>query len=225
MTTTTSWYLLASGLTGGANGKIYRVHTTSTDPANVAHQQRRDGENSFALYARADWVGTPRIYGIGAMQAFTPLVGRRTVRPSEFYLAQIDAVHAGKTVEIKLWDPGDTNPLSGLAPDPRPEFRRLVDRRPSTTRRRRGRRTARCRELQLPQPETTSSSVQTNVGATPGTFNGCWLTIQVPIPGGYTAEQDGWWKIRYTMTEHGTSNDVTTWKVAIKGNPVHLIVP
>ena len=29
------WYRLASGLTGGANGTVYRLHTTSTDPANV----------------------------------------------------------------------------------------------------------------------------------------------------------------------------------------------
>jgi hypothetical protein len=47
----------------------------------------------------------------------------------------------------------------------------------------------------------------------------------VVIPIGYTAQQSGWWKIRYNMTGNGTSNDVTTWKVQIKGNPVHLIVP
>ena len=56
-------------------------------------------------------------------------------------------------------------------------------------------------------------------------FNGCWLTIDVPIPPGYSAPQSGWWKIKYTMTGSGTSNDVTTWKVGIKGNPVHLITP
>ena len=31
---------------------------------------------------------------------------------SEFYLAQIDAAHAGKTLQISLWDPGDTDPLT-----------------------------------------------------------------------------------------------------------------
>jgi hypothetical protein len=56
-------------------------------------------------------------------------------------------------------------------------------------------------------------------------FNGCWLTIDVPIPPGYSAPQSGWWKIKYTMSGNGTSNDVTTWKVGIKGNPVHLITP
>ena len=40
---------------------------------------------------------------------------------STFYLAQIEAVHAGKTVVISLWDPGDTGSLSAnvqiLIPD------------------------------------------------------------------------------------------------------------
>ncbi len=105
------WYLLASGLSGGANGKVYRLHATSTDPTNVADQRGTDGENSYALYASASG-GTPKIYGIGAMQMFTPLSASGSATTSEFYLAQIDAVHAGKTVEIALWDPGDTKPLS-----------------------------------------------------------------------------------------------------------------
>ncbi len=33
-------------------------------------------------------------------------------RATEFYLAQIDAEHAGKTMVIKLWDPGDTGQLA-----------------------------------------------------------------------------------------------------------------
>jgi hypothetical protein len=219
------WFLLASGLSGGPNGRVYRLHTTSTDPLSVNDQLGTDGENSFALYVGGgtDGIGTPRIYGIGAMQAFTPLTASGSPVQSEFYLAQIDAVHAGKTVEIKLWDPGDTNPLSASLAILVPNAGGW-----STTR----------FDYTAAQGTTNGSaancdaaagndvsSVQTNAGATGGTFNGCWLTIRVPIPGDYTAEQDGWWQIRYTMNGNGTSNDVTTWKVAIKGNPVHLIVP
>ncbi|MDP9484088.1 MAG: pilus assembly protein TadG-related protein, partial [Chloroflexota bacterium] len=64
------WYLLASGLSGGASGKVYRLHTTGTDPANVAAQRSVNGENSFALYSS---IPGSRIYGLGAMQMFTPL--------------------------------------------------------------------------------------------------------------------------------------------------------
>ncbi len=216
------WYKLASGLSGGASGKIYRLHTTSTDPSNTADQRSVDGENSYALYASASG-GTPKIYGIGAMQMFTPLSASGSTTYSEFYLAQIDAVHAGKTVEIMLWDPGDTNPLaasiqielpttSGWSPG-------LMDYTAAkgTT----NTSAANCNSLS----GTAVSSIQTNVGNTAGTYNGCWLTIQVVIPTTYTAAQNGWWKIKYTMNGTGTSNDVTTWKVQIRGNPVHLIVP
>ena len=46
------------------------------------------------------------------------------------------------------------------------------------------------------------------------------------IPTTYNAAAgEDWWQIRYTMTGDGTSNDVTTWKADIRGNPVHLILP
>lgn len=214
------WYRLASGVSGGLSGKVYRIHTTSTDPSNVAAQRPVDGENSFALYSS---IPGSRIYGLGAMQMFTPLSASGSPVTSEFYLAQIDAVHAGKTVEITLWDPGDTRPLSASIEILLPNA---------------GGWTATALDYTAAQGTTNSAAapcdtlsgngvplIQTNVGNTNGTFNGCWLTIQIPIPTTYTAQQSGWWKIRYTMNGNGTSNDVTTWKVQIRGNPVHLIVP
>jgi putative Flp pilus-assembly TadE/G-like protein len=214
------WYVLASGLSGGATGKVYRIHTTGTDPSNVTAQRTVNGENSFALYSS---IPGSRIYGLGAMQMFTPLTASGSAVTSEFYLAQLDAVHAGKTVEIMLWDPGDTNPLSAsvqiLVPNAAGWTATALDYTAAkgTT----NGAAANCNAL----TGTGVTSIQTNVGATNGTFNGCWLTIQIPIPTTYTAQQSGWWKIRYTMNGNGTSNDVTTWKVQIRGNPVHLIVP
>jgi hypothetical protein len=216
------WYLLASGLTGGANGTVYRLHTTSTDPANSTAQLGTNGENSFALFASASG-GTPKLYGIGAMQAYTPLTasGGGTVS-SEFYLAQIEAVHAGKTVEIHLWDPGDTQNLAAnlqiLVPNSggwAPTTFSYTAKTGTTN----SNRTNSCNTN-----SGTGTSVTTNTGGT-SRFNGCWITIQAVIPAGYTAPQDGWWKIRYNMTGNDTSFDVTTWKVNIIGNPVHLILP
>jgi hypothetical protein len=215
------WYLLYSGMSGGSGGRIYRVHTTSTDPANTATQKGTNGENSFALYASASG-GTPKLYGLGAMQAFTPLSASGSAVVSEFYLAQIDANYAGKTIEIQLWDPGDTNPLSAvlaiLAPTSSGWSPTAMSYTATKSTTNSG--AANCNAL----TGTGVMSVQTNVGATTGTFNGCWLTIRVPIPTGYTAPQQGWWKIRYTMNGNGTSNDVTTWTTRILGNPVHLVV-
>jgi hypothetical protein len=217
------WYRLYTGLTGGASGAVYRLHTTSTDPSNVAQQRNTTGETSFAVYASATG-GTPKVYGLGAMQMFTPLSASGGSTFSEFYLAQIDAVHAGKTMEIKLWDPGDTNPLSanlqieiptasGWSATPFSWTATVGT--PGTP-------------SSLPSAcnGTSGSNVSSVTTSNPASqFNGCWLTIDVVIPIGYTAEQNGWWKIKYNMSGSGTSNDVTTWKVQIKGNPVHLIVP
>jgi hypothetical protein len=215
------WYLLASGLIGGPTGTIYRVHTTTTDPTNVGAERGTFAENSFALFVGAT-SGTPRLYGIGAMQAFTPLSATGSQVQSEFYLAQIDAVHAGKTVQIKLWDAGDTRPLSA-------ELRILVPTStgwaPTNIDWTAAKGTTNAGAAACTTSGNDVGFVQTNVGNTTGTFNGCWLTIEIPIPGNYTAPQSGWWKIRYTMNGSGTSDDVTTWTVAIKGNPVHLIVP
>ena len=215
------WYLLASGLTGGANGTVYRLHTTSTDPASPTGQLGTDGENSFAIFVSATGA-TPKVYGIGAMQAFTPLKSTGPTVQSEFYLAQIEAVHANKTVEIHLWDPGDTRPLNavlqilvpnagGWAPT---NFTYTATKGTTNTA------AANCTGT-----SGSGNAVTTNVGDTGGTFNGCWLTIRTVIPANYTAEQEGWWKIRYLMTGNGASNDVTTWTVNIIGNPVHLILP
>ncbi len=214
------WYRLYSGLTGGASGTTYRLHTTSTDPSNAAQQRNTNGESSFALFASASG-GTPKLYGLGAMQMFTPLSSAGGSTFSEFYLAQIDAVHAGKTMEIKLWDPGDTNPLSANVQIEIPTSggwsAATIDWAAAVGTTNAG--ATACNG-------TSGSAVTSIVTSTPTSqFNGCWVTIDVVIPIGYTAPQSGWWKIKYNMTGSGTSNDVTTWKVQIKGNPVHLIVP
>jgi hypothetical protein len=35
----------------------------------------------------------------------------------------------------------------------------------------------------------------------------------------------GWWKIDYKLGSGTVGNDTTTWRVGVRGNPVHLIVP
>ena len=49
----------------------------------------------------------------------------------------------------------------------------------------------------------------------PTTYGSSGLT-----PPGET--QAGWWKIEYQVSG---GNDTTTWQVAIRGSPVHLVVP
>ena len=56
------------------------------------------------------------------MEAYVRLPGGSA---SEFYLAQVDAIHAGKTLVIDLWDPGDTGSLPAHADDPPANHQRL----------------------------------------------------------------------------------------------------
>ena len=55
----------------------------------------------------------------------------------------------------------------------------------------------------LTSPSGGTNIVRTNVGNTNGTFNGCWLVLRSTIPADYTAEQQGWWRIRYRMRNSG----------------------
>jgi Flp pilus assembly protein TadG len=216
------WWQLASGLPAGT----YRLHTTSTDQASPTDQDNTTALNAFAFWVTGSGATSPRVYGLGAMEAYFPLPADQA---STFYLAQIEAAHAGKWMDIDLWDPGDTGNLvadleilmpttSGFAP-----VNFYYNSATGTT---------------LPPnytcgPTTSSSvaSLRTNTGGT-SLFNGKWVRICVQLPDDYSAEpdpvtgQDGWWKIRYTMGA-GTnpSTDLTTWKVNIRGNPVHLVVP
>ena len=114
------WTQIASGLTAGT----YRIHSYSTDATALSDQDDSTGLNAFAFYANATG-GTPRIYGLGAMEAYVRLPGGQA---SEFYLAQIDAVHAGKTMVINLWDPGDTGALSARPRDPPADGLRVLAR-------------------------------------------------------------------------------------------------
>ncbi len=236
-----AWYLLNPGqpLSGAEpNGTTYRVHTTQSLPPQFGtytysdpdDQKNANGENSFAIFG-VDNEGTttngllPQVYGLGAMQMFTPLSASGSLVNSDFYLAQVDQAYAGRTLEIKLWDPGDTSPLSATLYilEPTSSGWSYADFTYTAHTGTTGGANSACNTNSNSSP--TNDSVQTSTGAATGLFNGCWLTMEVPIPTNYTAPQSGWWKIEYAMNGNGTSSDVTTWTADIKGNPVHLVVP
>jgi hypothetical protein len=219
------WVLLASGLSGGGGGKTYRIHTYSTDASSPNDQNSSTALNSFSFFANASG-GTPRIYGIGSMEAYVRLPGGQA---TEFYLSQIDSVHAGKTMVIDLWDPGDTGNLSASLEILMPTASSYVPATFSYTAAQGSGAASSCNA----RAGTNVTSVTTNTGGT-SLFNGCWVTITIPLPTNYSAphpssdsvtSEGGWWKIRYTMggASSSFSTDLTTWKVAIRGNPVHLV--
>jgi hypothetical protein len=194
--------------------------------------------NAFAIWASAGGasnINDVRVYGLGAMEAYFPLDPGVT---SRFYLAQLEAVHANKWVDISLWDPGDTAPLradlSILMPTAS-GYQAVPFYFNSSS------------GTSLPDdftcgPETSSqvTSIRTHPGGNGGgTYNGDWLRLCFQLPSDWTAPipppdsltppqgvEGGWFRIQYAMG-NGSDNatDLTTWNVEVRGNPVHLITP
>ncbi len=233
------WWPLATGLAGptGSTPRIYRIRETTTDPASASDQNSTNAQNSFSLFASvgghtcpntpAD-SACPRVYGLGTMEAFSPLDSGQV---ADLYMSQIGATYAGKTLKVSLWDPGDTGVL-------RADLSFLM---PTSTGYEPASFTWTATKLAANGVNCASgggsavTSLRTNNGghtATTGLFNGCLLTISIPVDTTYTAPTPpgepgpGWWKIRYTMgTGSSSAYDLTTWKTQIVGNPVHLVVP
>lgn len=224
--------------------RTYRLRTTSTDPASANDQNTANGHNSFSIEAQATG-SDPNVYGYGTMEAFSPLPQGQ---PSTFFLAQIAAIHAGKTVTIDLWDPGDTGNLSASLEILQPVVNSGSNPCPSGvaicwkpalfsyTAERLGTGGSSCNSL----TGNLVNAVTTNTGGS-SRFNGCWLHITTKLAANYSAPVPdasqwpadlpaaargaGWWRIRYTMgSGSGNAFDLTTWQVGIRGNPVHLVV-
>ena len=228
------WWKLADGLSAGQ----YRLHTTSRIYSAAIGSLAKDavldgsddqtnstGLNAFAIWTTSGGIKAPRVYGLGAMEAYFPLPGNY---PSVFYLAQIESRYAGKWMDIDLWDPGDTGTLTAdlsfLAPDGGDGTVTSFYYNSSAGS------TKPTNFTCGPSTSGLVSSIRTSAGSG-GIYNGQWLRVCIKLSDTYSAPIDpasgerGWWRIRYTMTGSGASTDLTTWEVNIRGNPVHLKVP
>ena len=210
------WWTLATVTTPGT----YRLNVTTTDPTNINDQKGTSGSNKWGLRAvSSDPTYKAHVYGLGRIAIYANVASVTT----RFYLARIEAVHAGKTMVIQLFDPGDV--VTGNAT--------LQILQPTTS----GYTPATFSFTADPTVPIAYRS-GTNVTSLPTTisgsskYNNAWVTLTVSLPKTYTAPLPpgepagtlgGWWKISYAYTAQGT--DSTTWQVSIRGNPVHLVQP
>lgn len=185
------WYQLASNLPAGT----YRLNVSSNQSGNDS----TSAENLWSLWASST-SGTTNVFGQGTMVAYTNLISGQ----SRFYLAKIDKIHAGKTMEIHVFDPDSmTGTMRILSPDGGAQnyvtFSYSADNGQNGT-------------------NVTSIPISQNG------FNDSIVTINIPLSANYGSSlwQSGWWQIEYNVTG---GNDTTTWAVDIKGNPVHLLAP
>jgi hypothetical protein len=198
------WYELAQGLAPGT----YRLQVTTSSAGNIG----TNAENMFGIQAVSSGNVTPRVYGTDRMAMYNNLDGNTSL----FYLAQVDATNAGKTMEIDLFDPGDVGGNATLRLK-QPTKNGYVDATFSYV-------------ADNGRSGNNVTSLQTASNGT-NLFNNSWITITVPLPNTYGQGNDtlkppgeseaGWWKVQYDITALG--NDTTTWAVSVVGNPVHLV--
>jgi Flp pilus assembly protein TadG len=208
------WWTFATVTTPGS----YRLQVTTTNPLNPGDQLSVSAENMWGLRAvPTNAAYRPSVYGLGKMVIYANVAAGVT----EFYLGQIEAVHAGKTMVIQLFDPGDASGTS-----------QIEILKPTTA-------NYTASTFSYTADSTASGSkLGTNVNVLKTTisgsaqYNNSWVTLTVPLPATYNAPHPatessaiggGWWKIRYTFT--AATSDTTTWMVSIRGNPVHLVQP
>ncbi len=185
----------------------YRLNVNTSMNGNNANV---GAENLFSIWVQSS--GTARVYGSGRMAAYTNLSGGL----QKFYFAQIGREHAGKTMEIQLFDPGESSGnafLRILSPDGNAYNYATFDWTSDDGR-----------------SGNNVSQIQTSNGT--ALFNNKMVTIEVDLPANYGSgglnppgditNEDGWWMIEYNIAQ---ANDTTTWGVSIKGNPVHLVLP
>jgi hypothetical protein len=188
---------------------FYRINVnTSLDAANL----NTGAENLFSIWVGAS-SGNARVYGSGRMAAYTNLDAGNQA----FYFAQIEKIHAGKQLEIQLFDPGESAGnafLRFLSPDGNNYQYATFDWKSDDGRHQEG-----------------VLSLQTAINGA-AQFNNHLVTITIDLdpnygaigldpPGDITTEP-GWWRIEYNIN---AANDTTTWGVSIRGNPVHLVLP
>ena len=200
-----AWWRLAYGLDPGAY-RLQVVTSSGTSGQNAV--------NDFGIQLTAASGSGARIYGQSRMCAYVNVGSGNPL----FYLAQVEAGHAGKTLEIKLFDPGDVT--STTLRIKQPTASGYTDASFTFT--------ATGSSGGAPITGGPQTSLQTSNAST-GFYNNQWVTLTVRLPASYTAPtppgetQPGWWKIEYTVG--ATGQDVTTWEVNIRGNPVHLVIP
>ncbi|MFI5261437.1 MAG: hypothetical protein ACHQZR_02630, partial [Candidatus Limnocylindrales bacterium] len=140
---------------------------------------------------------------------------------STFYLAQIGAKYAGKTLQINLFDVGDTAGNTYLklkSPDGGSQSYASFTYTSASLEGTAG-----------PSGSISGGSSGLQATSCSGSctqpFNDKLITMTVALPGTYGSGglwQNGWWQVEYDVS---SGNDTTTWQVNVLGNPVHLVVP
>ncbi|MGD2102851.1 MAG: pilus assembly protein TadG-related protein [Acidimicrobiia bacterium] len=158
------------------------------------------GTNQYGIRATTDVAAPARVYGINDISIFNNLSGTSTLN-----VAEVDPAHAGKVLEIDLFDPGEDDQNAYMTvkmPD---------GSTPSCTW------IAFDEDGAQTQSGTGSCQIQTSDGNS--FFNGELVRIQIDIPTTYSCSSNCWWTMEIINSQ---PHDRTTWAARVVGNPVRL---
>lgn len=219
------WYTIYNIPAGAANEGRWYIQ------ANVRSDVAERSLNNFALRARPSGdtqlcssmtdPACPDLYALEWLSVYRPNFGGGAMAgmPAEFFLAEVDEVHAGKSLEITLFDPGEgMNNIKFL--DPAGTVVSFEQRLANCTV------GGICGHAYWPEtangPDDDCSGVPC-LDVTGNRFQGQWVVATVDLPAGYSCGGNCWWRVRYTPNSTGTVTDRTTWGVRVVGGPVHLV--
>ena len=162
--------------------------------------------NQYALRAYAMSGADPAVQGINDIGIYANI----DAASSTFYLAEIEETHAGKSLEVVIFDPGDANGDNFITiydPYGSVPFCSWV-----------------VTEEDGGIQETGSGSCV--IDASDKTYNSDLVTLTIDLDPTYTCNSAGafggcWWEINYDYENQ--AHDRTTWSARIVGNPIHLV--
>jgi hypothetical protein len=157
------------------------------------------GLNRFSMKAYTSGE-QPRVYGLGDMSIYANVNAGLT----KFHLAEVEEIHAGKTLVISLWDPGDATGTNYID---------VINSH--------GNIASSCEVTVTGSGAAYSGTYSPcSINTTGYRFDNNQLTIAIDLTG-YTCGTDCWWWLYYHF--QGQATDTTTWAVHIDGNPVRLV--
>jgi len=208
----------------GSNGFAIRAHPASSPWNNASSVCTTiTGDPAYSSTC-------PQVHGLADMSIFA----NQTGSSASFYLAQVDSIYAGKTMQVDLFDPGEgASKLEILDPNGNPvhfdwttpcgTVNGQTIAAPSGNSCNTTTHTAGADNVPYLDVSGTGTQPYGNLSST-SKYSDRTISAFIKLPANYTASYGTktWWKIRYTTTS-GTVTDRTTWSVNILGNPVHLV--
>lgn len=167
-----------------------------------------DAGNRFAIRAYGDTdsdAAKVSVAGREKMGIYSNKPGATT----EFYLARVPTTSAGMSLNVRLFDVGDSTKSGDIAISSPPgsgvTFENCVAAGPISG--------------------TLKTCELNNVSS--GTHNGKWQQVSVPIPPAYRCTDSDptscWVRLTYRYRSGSAPTDVTAWTASIEGDPVRLI--